>query len=316
MKKGLLAAAMALTTAVGFAQVDQVLFTDVLDTVSTRSANTFSATYVPVADRYLSGQATKIETFDGTGNYAGDLNISGITPGANGFFGLVATDQGAIYAYEDGGDDIWRWSSVTDTPTKVYDTSPFQRGGDAITIGTDLMIAFTGSATLGNVDFFSDSFPFASGSFTFNESVDLDSKTHLALGDLGNTIFTIGDTGGPLSKFIKSGGVWVAAPGWPTGILVAGPVAYDDVNNIVFVFDMRSAGQKIVAFDASTGAIIGEDPVTNPSFTTAGYAGSHIVPTAAAGTIWMAMRGPNAQINMYEWTYVKTTTSVDNWSLY
>lgn len=332
MKRGLLAAAMALTTAVGFAQA--VTFNNVLAVEPLTDAAVYSAAYVPVSDKFLVSHATTIDIFNGvTGAAEGKLDISGITPGGLGFFAITATEDGYIYSYENSGQDIWRWSSISDMPTKVYDTvstatGTQQRFGATATTDDGIMIAFTGASDDGPVEFFSDSFPFASGSFTFEGSVDLDAKSSLALGSDGKTLFTVGTPSQrTILKWINVAGVWTQDPVWPAPEanpataepIGAGAFAYDDLNDILFVHDMRgTANNSLKAYNGTTGEIIGTATLPVLSGTLAGYASAYVAPTTNGGTLYVAARGrtSSSHASLYKWTYVVDTSSVDDWSLY
>ncbi len=323
MKRGLLAAAMALTTALGFAQT--VTFTNVLAVEdATSSGSVRSSNYVPVADKFIvSNSDQKIEIFNGvTGAREGQLSQAGIatSPGGLGFFALTATRDGYIYGWEDLGDDIYRWSSTTDLPTKVYDNAPFARFGST---GTDaqgkIAVAFTGVGNFSFVQFYSDSFPFASGSFSFTEAPDLDGKSGLAINNNGTIAYTVGDTNAqPLKKWVKTGTTWAVAPEWPTTLILAGPMAYDEVNNILLVHDMRgAANRRLVALHGTTGAEIGTATLPVLSGTTAGNSGAYVAPTAGGGTLWVTTPAATAnRLVLYKWTYAVDTSSVDDWSLY
>ena len=149
-----------LSVTTGALAAPSVAFTKILDT-TVASAQSYSATYVPVANKYLIGSSTDIKVFNGdTGAIETPMSIAGITPGGLGFFAVTADAAGKVYAYEDNGKDIWRWDSVADpTPEKVYGEAPdaalFARvGSTGGGSGPGVNIAFTGSANNGPVEFF------------------------------------------------------------------------------------------------------------------------------------------------------------------
>lgn len=320
MKNILLTAAIAAGAASAAFAADSVAFTVALDTKVT--AQSYSATYVPVADKYLVGGSTSIKIFNGTtGAAEGDLNITGITPASLGFFGLTADDAGAIFAWEDGGDDIWRWNSVTDTaPVKVNDLAAFARVGDVIGTGTGATVHFTGTADLATVEIYKSDSAAPAPSWPLFEAPDLDAKNALAVNSAGTVAYTVGSTGGTaiLNKFEKGGAGWAPAAGWTPPATGGGPTAYDEINNVVIILGV-GARTTVKAFNGTTGAEIGSQAVVQMLNGTPGYNGAHIAPTAGGGTVWLAGRldGGSVEAGLWKLTYTATSTSnVSDWMMY
>lgn len=331
MKKVLLAGVLALTAAMSSAQVT-VTFTEELDASVDHGSVVSGATYVPGADKFLAGGATDIGVFNGTtGAKEGSLATTGITPAGLGFFGLVASERGSIYAFEAGSSDLWRWESVSDTaPVKVWDTPAFARGGYSVSKdGVDL-IAFTGSGNDGPVEFYSDSFPFttdgfgfATSSFQFVDSVQLKSKPSVTFDPELTRAYSVGDSHTQINKFVNADG-WTNIAGfvedttWPTGIVAPGALAYDAVNNIVFALHQSSSNRRVVAFDGDTGDVLGQ--VVPESTTVHGGQknGSYIEYTEGSGTVWFAScGGVNTNLTMLKYSYIVTDdSSVADWSLF
>jgi len=294
-----------------------VTFTNVLDTAVT--AQSYSATYVPVADKFLVGGATGVQVFNGlTGAAEGSLDLTGIVPGGLGFFALTADGAGEIYAFEDGGRDIWRWDSVTDTsPEKVYDNSAFQRvGSTGGSMQPNLNLAFTGSANNGPVDFFQDD----GTTFTFDESVVMTAKSALTINASATKAWAVGDTNNqPIHKWTKTGDTWTEdTTTWVPTRAGAGPMAYDEVNDVLFVHP-ENGGLAVYALDGTTGETIGTATTINQLNGTAGYNGGYVQPLPLAGTVFLAGRlaGGSTQAALWRWTYVYTPEStVSDWVLY
>lgn len=329
MKKSLLAVALAATTAMAAAQTS-VTLTKVLDIqvpLNSTGMAMGSSTYVPDADKFIVGLrgAGGIEVYNAqTGAYETMMSISGITPAGLGIFGVVASEDGVIYGYEDGAKDLWRWGSISDpAPEKVYDTPAFARGGATGKVGSDIAIALTGSGNDGPVEFFSDTFPFSSTSFTFNESVGLEAKPALAMNNAGDVVFTVGDSLRPLQRWEKSTeGVW-NGPIW-TSEFNGGPLAYDNEHDLVFGLGTGgSTANMLMVYDGATGDLVGEIEVESTINSTPQLSGGWVTPTETGGTVYLSGPGPLSgtpasiyDANFYVYDYVAPESSVNDWSLY
>lgn len=333
MKKSFLAAALAVSTAIAAAQDGpEVTFTKVLDV--TKSAPTGvtgdvnAANYVPGADRFVVSRAgLTIETYDGqTGDYVNNLDMTGTSAsGTLGFFSLTATENGTIYSVDASNGTIWRWGSVSSAPEEVFQGSPLARVGVTGTTDEDVVIAFTGVATDGAVQFYSDTFPFASESFTFNESVDLDSKSGLAMNSDGTIVFTSGEASQrPIKKWVKTDGVWSGTPVWEIGVGTAsppaGPMAYDEVNDLLFHLPMSSAAaynRNLTVYNGADGSKITEIKVDSAPNNIAGRHGAFVIPSGNGGTLYMAAQGVDGNTAVfYVYDYTVSGSSVDDWTLY
>jgi len=324
MKKVLLAAALAAATAIAAAQepTTSVTLTKVLDIqVDVNNSEAMgSSTYDPAADKFIvgtRGTGARLQVYNSaTGAYETDMSKAGITPGGLGFFGVTAAQNGYVYAYEDGGKDIWRWGSISDSaPQKVYDTAAFARTGYTGTVGNDIVIAFTGSANKGPVEFFSDSIPFSSSSFTFNESATLEAKPTVAINNAGTVAFTTGDTGLNLVKWTKVDGVWNMGWSVPFG---GGPIAYDNTHDVVIGVGRNT--NKITVFRGSNGNIDGQLATTNAMNATPQCEGGFAVPNATGGRVYLSGPGsvvsPAGKAVFLVYDYVIPNAAVNDWSLY
>lgn len=344
MKKLFMAATMAATVAIAGAQSTSVTLTKVLDTAIPGGAgDIYAATYVPGGSgpnpgKFIASKGgTVIDVLNAsTGAPEGVLSLSGIAiaTGSLGFFALTATADGVIYGWEDGGDDIWRWGSVSDTaPQKVYDSAPGTlRVGATGKSGSDIAIAFTGAAIGGPVQFYSDTFPFSTSSFVFNEAPALEAKSAVAINGTGNKAWTISDSAGKLKHWVETDGVWNPVWTYPGGTdnVPAGPIAYDETHDVLFVLAMTSPTigpvanpspnpwyKNLTMFKGSTGAVLGTILVETPPNATAGYHGAYVAPSTNGGTLYMASRGePKQSTALYVYDYVVTTSAVNDWSLY
>jgi hypothetical protein len=299
-----------------------VTFTNALD-MTVAVTKSYSATYVPVSDKYLIGGPTAIQVFNGvTGANEGTLSNTGITPSDLGFFAVTSDADGKIYAVEIGGADIWRWDSASDAnPEKVYGAAPdaalFARiGSTGSGSGPNINVAFTGSADDGPVQFFKDD----GTTFTFVETVPMTAKSALTINKAATIAFTTGDTGGaPINKWIKTGGVWAQdTTTWVPTRAGAGPMAYDEINDVLFIHP-EVGGLAVYALDGTTGAEIGTASTVSQLNGTAGYNGAFISPAPQAGTLWMAGRAAGGDTNsaLYKWTYVYTPDArVADWTMY
>lgn len=335
MKRALLAVTVAVTAAMGAAQAPAVTveFQKVTDTVTAApggvAGDVRGNTYVPVSDRFIAarGIGTAIEVYKTDGSYDTNMSQAGITVGGLGFFGFTATEDGVIYGVNDSGKEVWRWNGVADpAPEHAGGGAETSRIGYTGKVGNDVVIAFTGQATDGNVVFFSDTFPFSTSSFAFNEKVDLDAKNSLAINNAGTVVFTQGDTSGrPISKWVKTDGVWGATPAWTVGSGAssppAGPMAYDNVHDILFHLPTAVSGNanhnKLSAYSGATGDKLGETTVETAAKANGGRYGGSVTPTATGGTLYMSAQAPNdTSLVMYVYTYTVTNASVNDWALY
>ncbi len=288
-----------------------------------------SATYVPDggvpgADKFLTYSATSVlppAVYNTAGTQQGTLPSTGVAPsGGQGFFALTAGVDGVIYGFENGAVDIWKWDSFSDsTPIKAYDTPlGFQRVGSVGGTGINTVLAFTGNATAGKVEFFSGSAP-----FTSSETPTLLGKSGLAINTAGDVAFTVADTGLKIRKFVKTGGVWAEdTANWIIpGPIGAGALTYDSVNNVLFSSPQAgSINGKVYAYDGLTGGVpIGELTFTNLQGTVPANCGGVAVPNGPGGTVGFAARGAatTATAVFRKLTYTVTPdASVSDWTLY
>lgn len=334
MKRALLAVAVAVTAAMGTAQAPAVTveFQKVTDTVAPAPGGSTDDirgnTYVPVANRFIAarGVGAGIEVYNTDGSYDTNMSQAGITVSGLGLFGFTATEDGVIYSVNDGTKEVWRWGNIADpAPEMVGGGAETSRVGYTGKVGNDVVIAFTGGATDGNVVFFSDTFPFSSTSFAFNEKVDLDSKSAIAINNAGTVAFTQGETSGKaIKKWVKTDGVWGSTPAWTIGsganIPPAGPMAYDNVHDILFHLPTAASGtyhNKLSAYSGATGDKLGEVTVESAQRAGGGRYGGYVTPTPTGGTIYMSAQ--TAALNtlaMYVYTYTVENASVNDWALY
>lgn len=327
MKKGFMVAALAVTTAIAVAQEPTVDFTKVLDinTAAGTAASVRGATYVPGSDVFIASRnAGPTNIFNAeTGAYEGNLSHGSLTPGGSlGLFALTATEDGVIYGYNNvTGGQIWRWADIESNPEVVYEGVPMFRMGYTGKVGEDISIAFTGLSDGGNVDFFSDTFPFSSESFTFNEAIDLNSKSGLAMNNDATAIFTVTTTGAmPIDKWEKVDGTWSASPVWtiPGTRGGGGAMAYDNTHDILFVLPTGgTAGTRLLsAYSGATGAVLGTVAVDNVTLGANTNVGGYAAPSANGGRVHLIGIGASNTVSMYTYDYTVSGASVDDWSLY
>lgn len=329
------AAVAVLASAFSTAQAaDSIVFTKLLDT-AVPVTKQHSATYNPAADKYLIGGPTDIKILNGTtGAVEGTLALGSIVPGGLGFFAVTADEAGAIYAFEHGTSggnmDIWKWNSVADTaPVKIVDTAAFARVGATAGSGSNVTVAFTGSANDGPVQFFTTT---DGTNFALNPSPapDLDAKSALAINSDATVAYTVGDTGAakPINKFVKTSGTWSATPDAAfaakkadnvTALTGGGPMAYDTKANVLFIISSSDQRDTIYALDGTTGAHLGNAQVTTIVNGTTGYNGGYAVGNGDTGTVWLAGRntGGDTEAAVWKFTYdVVYNSSVSDWSIY
>jgi hypothetical protein len=201
----------------------------------------------------------------------------------------------------------------------VYDTPLFARGGGTGKTGNDVTIALTGSGNAGPVQFFSDTFPFSTSSFTFNETIDLDAKPAVAINNAGTVAFTVADSLSPLQKWVKTDGVWGATPVW-SKTFNGGPLAYDNVHDVVIGLGTGgSTAKKLMVFDGANGNLLGETTVVTTPNSTPQCSGGWITPNLTGGTVYLSAPAPGATLTaaaFYVYTYVIPNAGVEDWSLY
>lgn len=334
MRKLLFGALVALS-ATGFAQTSRtVTFTKVLDMPATTPEEANGGTYVPGVDKFISLQPSSIRVYSGVdGAYETNLSTAGISPSGLGFQAATATEGGQIYAVEDGSNDLWRWKSISDpAPEKVYDTARKYWYGYTSTRGNDIVVGFSSPDISGDAVFFSDSSPFATGSFGFGELAPIETKMGLAFNKNVDTAWTVADTHRkyPIVKWNKVAGTWqkdLAFAMEPIGPQITpegdyyqgGPLAYDEANNVLVTITMHLSNMKIQSFDASTGALLGAADIETPTFNAPRGGGAWVDSALNSGTFYAVTKGANSTLsaNLYKYTYtVVSTSDIADWVLY
>lgn len=334
MRKLLIGSLLALSAA-GFAQTSRsVTLTKVIDRNTTTSQATNGGTYVPGADKFISLHPTGIGVYSGTdGDFEGTMSTAGIVTTSTGFQAATATVGGQIYVVETDHNDIWRWKSISDpAPEKVYNAARKYWYGYTSTRGDDIVVGFSSPDISGNATFFSDSSPFATGSFSFAESAPIETKMGLAFNNAVDAAWTVGDTNRtyPLVKWNKVNGAWekdttfnqqpVDTPGIATGYYQGGPLAYDEVNNVILALSMHTFNMRIQAYDGSTGALLGYAYLTTPSFNAPRGGGGWVSSVPGSGTFYAVAKGglKNVEsVGLYKYTYtVVETSDIADWVLY
>lgn len=327
MKLHKLAALSALTLGVvGVAQAQDptgVTFTEVLDvTTSLGSDSVFSCDYNPAEDVFISGTAAALSVVNGstgadTGN---DLDLGSLTPGGLGFFGVTCSEDGQIFAFEDGSTSITKWANTSAAPvTVVASGAAFARTGAAIGTGNDVTVYFTGSANNGPVEAYTTT---DGSTFTLADTLEVGAKSGFAINEAQDTCWSVGDVNAPITKWVDGGsGFAQETTTWaPTDGLGGAMMDYDENNNVLIVHSVTgTAADTTYALHGDTGATLGSNTVDNPALGTTGYAGAHVDSVAASGTAWMGGRsGTAGSAVYYKYTYTVdgVAADVNEWSAY
>jgi len=323
MLKNLLAiSAFSALTAAATAQVN---FTNVLDVVTADlGASCFASDYEPNTDQFLvSAGGTTVNIFNGTtgADTGNTMDLTVPAPSGLGIFGIAAADDGRIFLFEDGSGNWYLYNSVTDTsPVVAVASAAFARFGHVEGSGTNTVLVATGGGTDGPANIYTTT---DGTNYTLADAAPVAAKSGLAVNSTITTTWAVGDTGtNNCRKFNGTiGGTWTEdTTTWPatTPVDGAGPLVFDNANNVVFGLLMGGGPGTLEAVDADDATSLGSDTITNVPNTITGYHGDYLESTAGSGTLWTVARGATSSTAvMHKWTFTTGSPSeVEDWSAY
>ena len=288
---------------------------------NTLTGSCYAGCYNPATDHFLvsvAGAAVNIYSGSDGSDTATTLNVSSVPISGLGIFGMGATVDGVIYAYNDGDGGLYRWDNESAaTATVALAGASFARTMDVHGTGVNTIIALIGSGISFPIDILGTTDGLT---FTLLDQTAGIAKNGGAVNDALDKAWGTPDCPGAIPLHaIKSGGVWATEstvwlpPGAATGSTI---MDYDDRGDILVACNPNTSPRTIIALDGTSGSLSAS--VDDTTVATNGvncYGGLYI--DKANGKVYYTQRGVAPDVNMGRLTYTPLLpTKALDWSVY